>query len=111
MVEYAGSINERFYKVRKALDLTQKEIGKALGITPAYYSKLESSVNPVKDSVVISLCNAFDVNYDYMTSGVEPMFIYENQRKRQLIHLYDQLDESCQEFVLKMLEFYCTRKS
>lgn len=48
--EYSSEMHVRFYNVRKALRLTQKEIGKALGITSGYYSKLESVEKPIKEN-------------------------------------------------------------
>lgn len=103
---YADGINHRFRAIRKRLGLTQAQIGDILSITPGYYSKLENGDKPVKESTAILVCKAFDVRMEYLVDGVEPMFNTDDQRKRQLLALVDELSEPCKDLLIHQLEYH-----
>ncbi|NLO86156.1 MAG: helix-turn-helix transcriptional regulator [Clostridiales bacterium] len=103
---YSREMHVRFYNIRKALGLTQKETGEALGITAGYYSKLESVEKPVKKNVIISICNVFDVRFEYLVYGEDPMFHLDDQRKRRLVELFNEIDEPCKDYMVGFLEYY-----
>ena len=65
---------ERIKEVRKALSLTLEGFGAKLGVTKQTISKLENGVNNLTDQMARAICREFNVSYDYLTSGVEPMF-------------------------------------
>lgn len=48
----------------------------------------------------------FDVRFEYLVYGKEPMFNLDDQRKRKLVRLFDELNEPCKDFMLAFLEYY-----
>ena len=78
-------MNRRLFAIREALDVTQKEIGAAIGISGSRYGNLERDNGvPIQEHVVIGLCNVFSVNYDYLVHGKGEMFLQETARKGEM---------------------------
>ena len=68
-------MNEKLKLIRKALKLTQKEFAKKLGITDSGISRLEKGQNQLTDQMIRSICREFNVNYDWLVSGIGKMFV------------------------------------
>lgn len=68
-------MNERLKEVRKALNLNQEDFGDRLGVTKAAISRLESGINNITEQMIKSICNEFDVDYRWLTTGEGDMFV------------------------------------
>lgn len=107
---YIGSIGkkERLSILRNSLNLSQQEIGNKIGVTRSSISRLESGVSNFTEQMIKSICNEFNVNYTWFTTGEGEMFVApkndyislveqiiskENESTRQLIHLLLTLDK------------------
>lgn len=103
--EYRTDMNERLLAIRESLDMTQAEIGKAIGISGSRYGNLERNNGVfIKEHIVISLCKVFSVNYDYLVHGKGAMFNKPDARMRALEQLYSQLTEPYQEYLLGVID-------
>ena len=69
------SMNERFIEVRKALSLTQKNIGDALGLSNSGISNIENGTRNVTDKHLKLLASSFNVNEKWMRTGEGSMFL------------------------------------
>lgn len=56
----------RLKELRTAKNLSQKELGIAIGTTYSAISYWEKGINEPKISYVIALCKYFDVSADYL---------------------------------------------
>lgn len=66
---------ERFRALRKALHLTQDEIGKKIGLSHQAVSFIESGRNPLTDRTIISICSVFpNVSEEWLRTGEGEMF-------------------------------------
>lgn len=65
------SENQLFKKIRKELQLDQKEFGSALNLTQASVSDIERGRNNVSPKVKRSLASIFFINLDFFKSGFE----------------------------------------
>ena len=73
-------LNQRLKEIRKALNLTQKDIAKAIGLEQGSYSDLERGrVQTLSNSVQILLQEKFNVNIDYLLKGDVEMFLDTTQ--------------------------------
>ncbi len=66
-------VNERIKKVRRALDLTQKEFGDRIGIKRNSVALIENG-RSTSDQTIFSICREFDVNEEWLRNGEGEMF-------------------------------------
>lgn len=73
------TINERVRYLRKEiLKITQVELGEVCGIKYTAVSKLEKGGSTVTKRNIKTICNAFNVSYDWLVDGVGDIFIENN---------------------------------
>lgn len=68
-------MNERIRKLRKNLDLTQREFGERLGIKGTTIANYELGRNEPIDAVISLICREFNVNEEWLRNGTGEMFI------------------------------------
>ena len=68
-------MNERIRKLRKHLDLTQKEFGERLGIKGTTIANYELGRNEPIDAVLSLICREFNVNEEWLRNGTGEMFV------------------------------------
>lgn len=66
-----GTIGSRIRELRKAHELTQVELAKAVGIDQSTLSDIERGVNFAAD-VLYRLCRELDTTAEYVMSGSDP---------------------------------------
>lgn len=70
-------LNERLKKLRKKLDLTQREFAEKLHIKQNTVATYEMGRIIPSDSVVAGICREFNVNEEWLRTGTGEMFIEE----------------------------------
>lgn len=78
-------MKERINQLRRALDLTQDEFGRRLGITKASISKIENGANSASEQTLRSMCREFGASYLWLTTGEGAMF--ENGNDDAALHV------------------------
>ena len=69
-------MNERLLRLRTAeLNLSQEEFGSKIGVTRAAVSRYESGDRQLSESILLSICRVFRVNYFWLTEGKGEIFI------------------------------------
>lgn len=68
-------MNARLKAIRKTLQLSQEDFGRRLGITGSGLSNLESGKRNITEQMIKSICNEFDVDYRWLTTGEGDMFV------------------------------------
>lgn len=63
------TINQRIKQVRKNIGMTQTEFGKKIGMGQAGVSKLEQDGTTVIDQNVRLICEAFNINEEWLRTG------------------------------------------
>ncbi|WP_242999236.1 helix-turn-helix domain-containing protein [Enterocloster lavalensis] len=77
------TISERIRFLRKEkLGITQEALGEPLGLTRANIANIEAGRVAVTERVIISVCEKFNVNEDWLRTGTGEMFV---QRTRNQI--------------------------
>lgn len=66
-------MKDRIKKARKINNLTMEQFGKRIGITKSSVSLLESGKNSPSEQTIKLICREFNINYLWLTQGIEPM--------------------------------------
>ena len=67
-------MNERIRKLRRTLDLTQKEFGDRIGVKGNTIATYEAGRNEPIDSVISLICREYNVNEAWLRKGEGEMF-------------------------------------
>lgn len=71
------TIGARIKQIRKDKGLTQVELGELLGISGAGVSYIESGGSQPTEAAIKLICATYNVNYQWLTQGKEPVYLYE----------------------------------
>lgn len=69
-------MNERLRDLRKALGLTQSELGEKVGIGGAAISKIEKGDRGLTETLLRAICREFNVNEEWLRHGSGEMFTH-----------------------------------
>jgi transcriptional regulator with XRE-family HTH domain len=67
--------NERVKEIRKTLGLTLEKFGERIGVTRGSMSNIENGNRNLTEQMTKSICREFSVDYMWLTTGEEEMFI------------------------------------
>ena len=80
------TINERIYYLRKkVLKISQRELGKILGVGDTAVSKLEKTGSTVTERNIKAICNEFNISYNWLVDGVGDIFIEDDKSTIDLL--------------------------
>lgn len=68
-------MNERIRKLRRQLDLTQREFGDRIGVKQNTVAQYEMGRNIPIDSIISLICREFNVNEEWLRNGTGEMFL------------------------------------
>ncbi len=68
-------MNNQIKLLRKELGLTMQEFGKNLGVSKSAISNIENGYNSLTDQMISSICNAYNVNEEWLRNGSGEMFV------------------------------------
>lgn len=68
-------MEKRLRTIRKALGLSQEQLGQALGVSNTAISKLENGENNITEQNIKAICREFDVNENWLRTGQGEMFV------------------------------------
>ena len=74
-------MNSRIKQVRLALNLSQDEFGRRLGVTRGAITNIEFNKTEPKQLFVELLCREFDVNEAWLRTGEGEMFIKKSREE------------------------------
>ena len=73
------TIGDRIYRLRKSLDLTQRDIGRACGVSTTTVHKWEHGViDSMRADKIQKLAEILNTTIDYLLDGTESPSIYKN---------------------------------
>ena len=71
-------MNDRLKKIRKTLQLSQRDFGGKMGITAPAISRLESGENAITERMILLVCKEYHVNEIWLRTGAGEMFARED---------------------------------
>lgn len=104
-------MNERLRKLRKSLDLTQREFGERIGVKGNTIAQYELGRNEPIDAVLSLICREFNVNEDWLRNGGsdENMFIKLNDDEELAMYtqmLLDSTDDVVADMIKEIIIMY-----
>lgn len=96
-------MDERLKEIRKALNLTQEEFGKKLGVSRGVIVNLELHRAEIKPLFIEHLCSVFSVNKEWLYSGNGEMFVINDQNTKEAVRLFRQLSPEFQQYALSQI--------
>lgn len=72
-------MHERLKEARKALDLTQAEFGKQIGVTNSAIAFLEKGERNLTDQMILSICRTFSISEEWLRNGTGNMLVYTEE--------------------------------
>lgn len=121
-----NTISQRIRYLRKEiLNKTQKDFGNAVGLKPNSISDIESGKNNPTEQTILAICREFNINYSWLTKGIEPMYEQtdmssmaridaimtgENDFAKNLFKEFSKLDENEWKVLEKLINNLTTKK-
>lgn len=104
-------MNERLRKLRKTLDLTQREFGERLGVKGNTIAQYELGRNKPIDAVLSLICREFGVSEDWLRNGGsdDDMFIKLNEDEELAMYtqiLLDSTDDIVADMIKEIIIMY-----
>jgi len=95
-------MKERLIELRKNhFQMSQKEFAERLGMAQSTYAPLETG-REIRDAYVKLICQAYNVNEEWLRTGEGEMFIEKPDRElEELLSIYDGLTPSLKKFLIK----------
>lgn len=98
-------MNNRFKEIRKKLNMTQKEMGKILGILNTTVSDIEKGNAILTERNQNLLCEKLNVNKEWLETGIGEMFL-PMLPVDEFTQLLSEIEESEDEFIKNALWTY-----
>lgn len=104
MIKILGS---RLKQRRKQLGMSQKELGRRIGIQAPSISSIERGIT-LKSSYLLEIAKALDVNPDWLTGKTNDMSTHKTELK--ITDLLKGLSEMEKEYVLRLVRAWISIK-
>ncbi|UWD47196.1 helix-turn-helix domain-containing protein [Clostridioides difficile] len=109
------SLGDRIAKLRKELDINQKELATKVGITEASLSRYENNLREPKSEIIVRLAKELKTSTDYLLGinentkiNREDKLIIESlsisEKTKQLLEKIYSLEEEDREAIEKMID-------
>lgn len=99
-----AKLNDRIKKLRKELDLTQREFGERIGIKGNTIAQYELGRNEPIDAVISLICREFGVNENWLRDGTGEMFVHISRDEQIATFIGSiQMDEKNNSFKKKLI--------
>ncbi|MDR1630216.1 MAG: helix-turn-helix domain-containing protein [Oscillospiraceae bacterium] len=96
------AVGERIKEIRKAHNLTQKQLAEMIGISITHISVIERGVKTPKLETLIDIANAMHVNSDSLLQDV--LIISQQVKTSELFELIKDLPPKQQQRILKIVQ-------
>jgi len=122
-----NNANERIKYLRNNLNISQEQLGKAIGISKSGISAIENGTRNVTEKHIKLLANAYNVNEEWLRYGTGEIFEQLTDQEKvikyttillkdtkssiaesikNLITIYEQLDDTSKEVLEKIIDTY-----
>ena len=79
------TVGERVRVIRKERKLTQEEFGKALSLSSASISQIESGVIRLTERTARSICKEYKINHEWLMTGEGEMSCHTEETQELLV--------------------------
>lgn len=97
-------MNERIKQIRKALNMSQDDFGKRLGVTRGAITNIELNKTEPKPLFIKLICDTFEVNEEWVLNGTGEMFTQKSRSDIITDFLAESLKEEDNSFKRRFIE-------
>lgn len=94
-------MNSRIRKLRKTLELSQKEFAQKIGLKQNSVSYMEKDGATVTEQNIKTICSQFSVNEDWLRTGSGKMFLDNEKKQKEFFDIFDDLSPALQDYLIK----------
>ncbi|MCM1027450.1 MAG: helix-turn-helix transcriptional regulator [Roseburia sp.] len=94
-------MNTRIRKLRKALNLTQKDFGQKIGLKQNAISYMEKSGATVTEQNIKTICSQFNASENWLRTGSGEMFLENEKKQKEFFDIFDELSPTLQDYLIK----------
>lgn len=94
-------MNARIRELRKALNLSQKDFGKNIGLTQNTISYMEKTGATVTEQNIKTICSQFNVNENWLRTGSGKMFLETEKKHKEFFDIFNELSPTLQDYLIK----------
>lgn len=104
MIDYKKA-GQRIKEQRKKLGLTQEGVSEKVGITPSYFSQIESGIRKAGIKTFVSISNVLGVSLDYILCDTHKELSHKDldDIEYQIIHHLKKFPKKDKKFILDMI--------
>lgn len=95
-------MNTRIKELRKFLNLSQRDFGAKIGLRGSSLSDIENGRCAITERVIISICAKFNVNEEWIRTGIGNMFVEDDKKFNEFFEIYKQLNKPLQDFLIQV---------
>lgn len=92
-------MNTRILKLRKSLNLTQKQFSEKIGLSSAMISDMENANIPIQERTILLICSIFNVNENWLRFGEGEIFNILDKSFDEFFEIYQKLSKPLQDFL------------
>ncbi len=106
-----NALGKRIKRLRKEEKLTQKQLAKEIGTSPAQLNKYEGGFNAPPVERLLLLAEVFDCSVDYLITGSDEISgaPLNNQRLAHRFKVIDELELKEKEIIITVLDAMITK--
>lgn len=108
-MENSPEMRMRFYKIREAVGVSQREMSKRMGLSSSFYGKLETGSGKITESTLIAIRYIFGVRPEYLYGGKEPIFDQSATDIQEITNIYKILSPAHKKCLLEYSRFLLGR--
>lgn len=103
------NIHERLKCLRETLNLTTRAFGATINMSGGAITNMEKGTRNITERTIRDICREYNVNYDWFTTGTEPMFtdvtndLDIDDEVKQLARQYSLLNDTDRMLVKKII--------
>ena len=94
-------MNSRIRCLRKALNLSQKEFGKQIGLKQNAISYMEREGATVTEQNIKAICSCYSVNEVWLRTGEGEMLMESDRRQREFFEVFAELTPALQDYLIQ----------
>lgn len=94
-------MNNCIRKLRKTLELSQKEFAQKIGLKQNAISYMEKNNATVTEQNIKNICSQFSVNENWLRTGNGKMFLENDKKQKEFFDIFDDLSPVLQDYLIK----------
>jgi DNA-binding XRE family transcriptional regulator len=99
------TVNQRIKKLRKELDLNQREFAKIITVSEGFVACIETGKRNANERTQKLICDSFQINHQWLKTGEGEIFSHDKESKfSKLMALFDNLHPKYQDYIIDAID-------